>query len=539
MKKIFTLIIASLICVTGIWAEEVLLGQYHFNDATGYSEVGEDDAIVMNSTVSIASWTVTINEADNGFFKATNTAGRNINQFPLAVGIQPKPGFIVKINKIEIYHKTIATLTSATQKFSYWVNPATTVTNTQAQLATNLTSETNLATSGDFILYTHNFSTPVEVSGDNRFWLFHCIKTNTTPFSVATTEVDYIKYYGTYLDPNAPVITAPIGTQDIKAALVGGNVSKVIDITHANLTEAIATSSNNPAFSASFDDSGEGTYNALRITYAPSTSGYETGTITLTSGSATATVQVKGWGLPENAIAAWNFESQSITPDYHAYVTAPSIELIGGASSSYYLDANNYFYEIGNLYTIVDEVEVPEIAGMKFNNLGYNGRVNVRFDIRARNASPNTMKLGSEYWKNPNTTVGVVSNVNIETTVTSGELSVVSAFDQEVEPKVFKSISGIPLTTAAWGFDNIIIMSLMSTSNYEKMIHNIRLYANNKTLYISNNNQEGVLEIIALNGVKLQSHKISGNQSIQTDLKGIYIVRMTFNDKIMTQKVVF
>lgn len=533
MKKIFTLIIASLICVTGIWAEEVLLGQYHFNDITSYSEVGEDDAIVMNATENIASWTVTIDESDNNVYKAYNTAKRNLNQFPLGVNISPRTGYIVQISKIEVYHKTTATTTDATQKFSYYVGTTTNVSG-----ATDLTSETNLPTAADFTLFTHTFSTPIEISGSNNLWLYHRIKTTTYP-PIATTEIDYIKFYGTYLDPNAPVITAPIGTQDIKAALVGGNVSKVIDITHANLTEAIATSSNNPAFSASFDDSGEGTYNALRITYAPSTSGYETGTITLTSGSATATVQVKGWGLPENAIAAWNFDSQSITPDYHAYVTAPSIELIGGASSSYYLDANNYFYEIGNLYTIADEVEVPEIAGMKFNNLGYNGRVNVRFDIRARNASPNTLKLGSEYWKNPNTTVGVVSNVNIETTVTSGELSVVSAFDQEVEPKVFKSISGIPLTTAAWGFDNIIIMSLMSTSNYEKMIHNIRLYANNKTLYINNNDQEGLLEIISLNGVKLQSHKISGNQNIQTDLKGIYIVRMTFNDKIMTQKVVF
>ncbi|MDO9634509.1 MAG: T9SS type A sorting domain-containing protein [Paludibacter sp.] len=536
-RKITSIIIATLLFAATSSAQEVLLGQYHFNDATTYSEVGVDDAIVLNPTEVISTtgqWVVTINDAGNGVYKAYNTATRNLNQFPLGVSLTPKTGFIIKINKVEVYHKTSATTTAATQKFSYYVGTASTVAS-----STDLTTETNLPTSANFTLFSHTFSTPVEVSGSNKFWIYHRTKNTTFPPTV-TTEVDYIKFYGTYLDPNAPVINAALGTHNIKAAKVGGSISKVIDITHSNLTQGISTSSSNSTFTAAFDDGGEsGTYNLLRVTYTPTTEGYETATITLTSGSATKDIPVKAWGLPENAIAAWNFDEQTITPDYHAYVTAPSIEMLGGSVGSFNLQ-DTYMYEINNLYTVVEEVEVPEIAGMKFKDLGYNGRVNVRFDINARNASPNTLKLGSEYWKNPRTSVGTEANVNIEVSVSDGELSLVSAFDQEVEPKIFKSISGTAFNNSnGWRFDNIIIMSLMGTSMQEKAINNMRIYTHNNNLYIGNNTQEGKLDIISMNGIVVKSCKISGNQSIQTDLKGIYLVRIALEKEIIMQKVVF
>ena len=516
-------------------AEEVLLGQYHFNDATTYSEVGVDDAIVLNATENIAGWTVTINEGDNGVYTALNSGTRNYNQFPMGVNIAPKPGFVIKINKVEVYHKTTATLSTAKQKFSYYVGTATGVSS-----STDITAEASLPSSDNFTLLSYTFSTPVEVSGSNKFWLYNRIYTNASPTPIATTEVDYIKFYGTYLDPNAPVINAALGTHNINTTIVGSNVSKVIDITHSNLTEGIAISSSNSSFTASFDDGGEsGTYNELRVTYTPTTEGYETGTITLTSGAATKDIAVKAWGLPENAIAAWNFDEQTITPDYHAYVTAPSIELLGGSGGSFNLQ-DTYMYELNNLYTVVEEVEVPEIAGMKFKDLGYNGRVNVRFDINARNASPNTLKLGDEYWKNPLISVGTETNVNIEVSVSGGELSLVSAFDQEVEPKVFQSISGIAFNNSnGWRFDNIIIMSLMGTSIQDKTINNLSIFAHDRRLHITNNNQTGILDIISLNGVIQKSYKISGNQSIQTDLKGIYIVRIALENEIIMQKVVF
>lgn len=547
MKKTITFFIVCFLTVTGALAQtEELLGEYHFNDATTYWQVGASDAITMGEFVrAITGWTTTINDASNGLFRGVSTTNRNYNQQPIGVFVEPKTGFTIWVSKIEVRHKTTATVTGMNQKFSYKINP-TSDPNTSIDISPVYIIPTSAA---DFILETLTPATPIEVTA-NKFWFYNRIHTNslTTP---CTTEIDYIKVYGTYLDPSAPKITTPLDVKSVKGAKVGGSSSQVIAITHVNLVNPIGIQSNNPAFTASFNDAGE---TQLNVVYTATQTGFETADITLTSGSASAVLKVKGWGVPDNTLAAWYFDDQTIIPDYSSSTgEAAAIESIGPSTGVYFFN-ESWGYEINNLYTKVEDVEVPEVSGMKIKNLDYSGMVTLQFDIRSRNASPNTMKVGSYnsvssewssgvYWKNPRTTLGWEYNVSVDVYVYNGELSIVSAFDQSLEPARFALLNPTQTdfsNTTGWIFDNIIVKSASDVSTEIQTPETSScIFVSNNTIHVINNQQLEKLDILSLNGSVVKSVELKGNASIPVDLKGVYLIRMRNEKDVITQKAVF
>ncbi|MDO9634510.1 MAG: T9SS type A sorting domain-containing protein [Paludibacter sp.] len=548
-QKIYIILFAIFALIWNSNAQEELLGQYHFNDAENYSEVGVSDAIVMNATEAIAQWTFSINPEGSGVYRAVNTSNRNYNQFPMAVSIQPKPGFIIKITKIEISHKTVTTGAGPTQKFSYYVGTAQTVAS-----SIDISEIYNVAVSAEsFTTLTLTPANPIEIN-ENKMWFYNRIHLNNSN-QFTTTEVDFIKFYGTYLDPNAPFINVPTTEQNIKGAPIGANASRVFNVTHKNLSDIITTSSSKTNFTAVFDDAEDGTYQKLRVTFQPTAEGYESAVITLASESTTATLKVRGWGLPENTLAAWSFEDQTIIPDYFKnQVDTPTIALIGGSGAAFFFK-DSWMYEINNLYTKIDGIEIPEIAGIKFNNLGYNGRVKFKFDIQARNGSPNTMKVGSyneltsewlsgKYWRNPRIALGIELGVMIEFELSDGAYSVVSAFDQTVDPKTFVKINPTTVdfgNTTGWAFDNIIITSEapQGLKHNDNGNSKIVLYPHQGNLVIKNAETKSKIEIISLHGCILKSYSITSDTQIPVDLKGIYLVRITAGHHVTTRKVAF
>lgn len=543
-QKIYIILIAVVAFVINLHAEEELLGQYHFNDAVNYSEVGTADAIMMNATEAIAQWTISINTEGNGVYKAVNVANRNFNQFPMAVSIQPKPGYVIKITKIEISHKTVTTGAGPTQKFSYYVGASQTVAS-----ATDISDVFTLQSAAEFTTLTLTPASPIEIN-ENKMWFYNRIHSNSSN-QFATTEVDFIKFYGTYLDPNAPVINVPTAEQNIKGTPIGANASRVIDISHKNLVDIITTSSSKANFKAEFDDAEDGTYQKLRVTFQPVVEGYDTANITLTSEATTATISIKGWGLPENTLAAWSFEDQTTIPDYHANpVDTAKISLFGNAGAVFFF-RDSWTYEVSNLYTKIEETEVPEISGIKFSNLGFSGPVTLRFDIQARNGSPNTMKVGTfdesssswlsgVYWRNPRETLGL-ETVTLNCDITDGVFNIVSAFDQTIEPKAFKQIkSDVAFNnTSGWAFDNIVIIPQFPQSVNNPEQKNTRVYSQSGLLFLKDLYEDAKLDIISTSGKLIQSERIRGNSSVPVNLKGIYLVRIISEQNTYVQKVIF
>lgn len=543
-QKIYIILIAVVAFVINLHAEEELLGQYHFNDAVNYSEVGTADAIIMNATEAIAQWTININTEGSGVYKAVNVANRNFNQFPVAVSIQPKPGYIIKITKIEVSHRTVTTGAGPTQKFSYYVGAYQTVAS-----ATDISDVFTLQSTAEFTTLTLIPASPIEIN-ENKMWFYNRIHSNSSN-QFATTEVDFIKFYGTYLDPNAPVINLPTSKQNIKGTPVGGSSSRIFEITHRNLSDIITTSSSKQNFTAIFDDSEDGTYQKLRVTFDPTTAGYDSTEITLTSGTTVSTFGVIGWGLPENTLAAWSFEDQTTIPDYHANpVDTARISLFGNAGAVFFF-RDSWTYEVSNLYTKIDETEVPEISGIKFSNLGFSGPVTLRFDIQARNGSPNTMKVGTfdesssswlsgVYWRNPRETLGL-ETVTLNCDITDGVFNIVSAFDQTIEPKAFKQIkSDVAFSnTSGWAFDNIVIIPQFPQSVNNPEQKHTRVYSQSGSLFLKDLYEDAKLDIISTSGKLIQSEHIRGNSSVPVNLKGIYLVRIISEQNTYVQKVIF
>lgn len=547
-QKIYIILFAILAFAWNSSAEEELLGQYHFNDEVSYSEVGVSDAIVMNATEAIAQWTVTINAESNGVYKAVNTGNRNYNQFPMAVNIQPKTGYIIKITKIEISHKTVTTGAGPTQKFSYYVGTAQSVSS--AIDLSEIFTVPESAESFSTLIFTPDI--PIEIN-ENQMWFYNRVHLNSSG-QFATTEVDFIKFYGTYLDPNAPVINVPTTEQNIKGTPIGGSSSRVFDITHKNLADIIATSSSKENFTAEFDDSEDGTYQKLRVTFNPTTDGYESADITLTSETTTATFSVRGWGLPENILAAWSFEDQTIIPDYHANPVDTSEITFFGSTAADFFFKDSWMYEVKNLYSKIEDIEVPEIAGLKFSNLGYSGPITLRFDIQARNGSPNTLKAGTfdesssswlsaVYWRNPRETLGIELNVTLNFDVTDGTFNIVSAFDQTLDPKAFKQIkSDVAFSnTNGWAFDNIVITSETPQGLHKNDDGNnsILIYARQGNLFIKNIVNKSKIDIISLQGILFESYNITFDTQIPVNLNGIYLVRITTGNYVTTRKIAF
>lgn len=552
MKKTITnlAVLIFIITTTPTRAEE-LLGQYHFNDATTYWEVSEVNSIVMNTYTANAKWVISINDGSTGVYKAINgvsPVATNINQYPMGLNIEPRPGYAVKISKIQLAYKAIFSGDGASHKFSYSINAADVVSGAVDIIPTDTFTD---GIAEGFVGVNFTFTEPLTITG-SKFWFYNRIK-SIAGFT-SSTEVDFIKFFGTSLDPNEPVINVPINEQSAKAAPLGGSSWNVIDITHNNLSEIITASSSSEAFSASFDDSEDGTYKKLRVTYHPTMVGYESANITLTSGTASSTLKVKGWGLPENVIAAWNFNEKTTIPDYYSNTdTIPSIELIGGSGSEYFLK-NSWMYEINNLYKTNDGNEIPEIAGIKFNNLGFTGKATITFDIQSRNGSPNTMKIGTYnendltwlsgvYWRNPNEVVAVVTNVVINFDIVDSVFSIVSAYDQTIEPKAFKTIN--PTTTFnntnGWAFDNLLIMPQVpqSVDKVESDKDNISLFAIHGMLQVKKNTGTANIEIFNLNGMLVKTAHISGDAQIPVNLKGVYIVRLRNDRTTVYRKILF
>jgi hypothetical protein len=532
-----------------LWAQdEVLLGQYHFNDATDYWEVGEGGAIQMNDYLSQSKWIVTINESGSGVFKALNgdpLTNTSLNYYPLAVAIEPQSGYAVEITRIEISHRTVLGGSNPVQRFAYNINTSDDVANSSTL---NPSYDLEEGVIEGFIGIGYTFDNPLIIT-DSKLYFYNRIKALKT--DTTTTEMDFIKFYGTFLDPSAPVINVPPVIQSAKAAPVGESSSNVIGITHSNLTGAIIASSSNPNFSAAFDDVDDETYEELRVTFTPEAEGYDTTSITLSSGDYETSFDVLGWGLPENAIAAWNFEEKSDVPDYYANTEEIPVLETYGDNSFEYITSGSWMYEIDSLYTTDGGTEVPEINGLKISKLGHSGVIDFRFDTQMRQGSPNTMKAGSYdmttstwqsevYWNNTRTTLGIEKNVNLNFEIVDGEFCVVSAFDQSLDPPAFQSINpSVDFNNnSGWAFDNIIVILEESNHNIERgNSGEARIFAYRGVLEVRNNSKSARMDIINLHGAIIKSLQIHGDTQIPVEEHGIFIVRLIGEKETVIKKV--
>lgn len=534
--------------------DEVFLGEYHFNDATNIYQIGGSNAVQMGAIFRVNDgWTFSVNEGGNGLYRATTWKDRNFGFPPIGAFVEPKSGFIVRITKVEISHRTVATGTGVTQKFAYFLGMTNTVNS-----STDITAVEQVPASGtEFTTRTFTFDTPIDITG-NRFWFNNRINTNqkfAESGVLVTSEVDYIKFYGTFVDPFQPSIIVSTEIKKAKAALIGGTSSETFTIDHRNLTDVITASSSKSNFNAYFTDANEGIYKSLKVDFTPTTVGYDTTQITLTSGAVSAVLKVRAWGLPYNTFAAWNFDNQNLIPEYLANTQdSAKIEPMGPSTGKFTLLEGSYTYEVNNLYTTSGSTEVPEIAGIKISNLGQNGEVRLIFDLAGRNGSPNTLKAGSYasgqqtltgvYWKNPKVTLRF-TNVNLALQAYNGELAVVSAFDQTLEPPRFVWLN--PDQTAfnnasGWAFDNVIVTTTHPQSIDETQVNKLqnRSYVDQGQLFIQNNQEEIRVNIYSLDGKMVKAGLISGNEGMQVgDLKGIYVVRLSGTTQISNEKVVF
>ncbi|MDO9634511.1 MAG: sialate O-acetylesterase [Paludibacter sp.] len=360
--------------------------------------------------------------------------------------------------------------------------------------------------------------------------------------------IDWIKIHGIVIDPNAPLIEVPQTEQYVGAIPKGKNLESIIDINTQNLIQTPEISISSTAFQAFFDVHDD---KRIKLIFTPEKTGIESAWVYIDSDETSASFKIKGWGLPDDAIAAWSFESENNLPDYsdplHQDV---AISYANGAKfGSYYNKGGNWgkMLEVANL---CPDPNAAEGGGLDFINLPTGKSLTISFDLQARNSSPNTLKIGSSsgtQWsdintvKNPLTGLGMTSITQSIALDAANRIRVVAAPDTSVVPTSMKSINPtVALSndqTTGWSFDNIIIYSLGIINNTEKVISENFGFISNGKLILQNLHQGEIVEMFDITGQTLFRQIVSdGIMEIPLNSRKTVIVRRITNGSVKVRK---
>ena len=366
-----------------------------------------------------------------------------------------------------------------------------------------------------------------------------------------TYSIDWIKIFGEIIDPNAPLIETPATEQFIGAAPKGKKATKNIRINTTNITEVPDITVSSTAYNAKFNAQDK---NLINISFTPQNEGFETAWVYVDQDQTSASFKIKGWGLPENTMAAWSFENENIQADY-VEDTTNIISLNyanGGVQGNFFNKGGNWgkMLEVANL---CPDKNAAEGGGIEFINLPSNINITIKFDLQARNTSPNTLKIGSHNgnrWiqshviKNPRTGLGVTSISQEVSMGNATRIRIVASPDTSVSPVEMRPVN--PTATLAndmltgWSFDNVMLyqsdmQSNTPTINKKEIVG----YVENGVLKINNVHPGDIIEIFDYMGRLIRREIISSNYTEIPLNKGqMTIIRCISGHETLVKKLI-
>ncbi|MDO9634127.1 MAG: sulfatase-like hydrolase/transferase [Paludibacter sp.] len=527
----------------------VQLGDYHFNSSSDFFTSAYPDYVFTTSIQrgGTNKWTVSY---PNGIYTALSTGATNFNQTPLFLTIKTNSTMQVAINRIEIIYRL-----NLTSNATFSLVHTTNATDKPADLspfaaAGTFTENVTPGFTGEYFTFE-----PVVIDANSDGYILHFRIRDTVEPGGSKIEIDHVKILGEIIDPNATTITVPDQVVFVGAVPLGENIEMTVPVATTNTTSPIQVTSSSPNFTASWNNSPQ---KGVLINFTPSDVGFVNAVIELSHNGSKYPFNVKGWGLKSGTIAAWNFNGLSMDADYFLN-EAPLLTMVGESEPNFIDkggDQLGWMLEINNLYTLQFGNEVPDISGIEISNLNYAGRLNMSFDIQARNSSPNTMKLGhfnesgifdgnAYVWKNPRGSLGVESVNNLEFEIQNGELRMVSTFDPDTQTPSFKTIKQNPPVefnnSTGWAFDNIMIkpVSTATDAGIFSRTNQVKVSIENGYLRVNNIHVETKMDIYSMHGKLLQSHVLNRNALLAAEFdKGIYIIRFINESGVSAHKII-
>lgn len=529
-------------------ADEVILGEFHFS---GSANVASNEALPLLRFETPEIYQDFQSEYRNGFLNISRMSGNTTTQPLLHVAVFPGRNFGVKISRIEV-----SMLVESGMPYPVSFSYSNTSDNWQTAkpFVTRTFSHGIASCQKGFELMLQD---SIECTDDKGFHLYLTASDLQSISGGKVIGVDYIRFYGPYTDNRVPAILVPAEAQYVGATVPSKPIEKIIDIDYEKLTEEIQVLCNSISFKADFltIDDGEKNFKQIHIVYTPTEAAfYESADVTLKSGTTVAVFQVKGWGLAENTVAAWNFDTQTITPVYASEGLSPQLQLVGNSESMYFdktsIPNNRWMLEINNLYSTENNIESPEKSGLMISGLEMNKDYRLRMDVQWRTSAPNTARIGSYdehtgqwknsvYWKNPLTALGV-TRLNADVAAITNDIYILSAFDQTVLPRSFRPVQAASTfnNTTGWAFDNIIITRIgNATHTIEIANSDITIQTLNGEVFIGNITDKTLIAIYSTDGKLITRKEINGDERIPLAYKGVYIVSVLEKNSTFVRKI--
>lgn len=525
----------------------VQLGDFHFNSSSDYYTSMYPDHVYAAGIQrgGTNKWTVSY---PNGTYKAVSTGSTNFNQTPIYLTLKTNSDKQIHFSRIEVVYKL-----SLTANAGFSIVHTTKSADRPSDLIPivsggTFTENVPAGFTGEF----YNFDPVVIDNNSEGFFIHFRIRDNVEPGG-SVIEIDQVRVLGEIIDPNAPSVKVPAEVVFVGTVPVNEAVSFDIPLEVQNIGSSVEVSSSSPAFSGVWRSTPNP---GVLLTYAPSEVGFEQATIELNYQGMKFPFQVKGWGLQSGTIAAWNFNSLTVEPDYYVN-DAPVLSFLGESEANYIDKGVNqlgWMLEVNNLYTKDFDVEVPDVAGIEISNLNYSGILSVSFDLQARNSSPNTMKLGSvnnsgvfdqsaRIWKNPKTNLGIEEVRDFDVEIQDGKLRIVSTFDPDIHK--FKTIKQDPPVefnnSTGWAFDNIMIKPILTTTDERRYqnINKVKVIYHNGMLKVSDVFVQTKMQLFTPEGRLVTEHMLNNNTILPLSCsKGVYLVRFVNEGGVSGYKII-